>query len=260
MKNDRPNLEMKSAGNSSLTVPTKIYESNRFKSRAATIASPARVSVDDSAYGQIKQMILTSQFRPGRKLAHQHIADLLKVSRTPVTQALERLYQEGYVIHIPARGYFVAEIDSHEARDLYDVRAALESYALGLTMARGGLGEKQLERLSQLQEIYADRVAENAILERVSSDRDFHVYLASLSGNQYLVDLLNSVFERVIMKRRIDGYWSSEKRGAAAVEEHQQLLDAIRAGRSSDAKRILESHVRKAWVQYEAHLLQLAVP
>jgi GntR family transcriptional regulator, rspAB operon transcriptional repressor len=260
IQNDRSTLGTKSSGSSFLTAPKKGRRFTGLNTRAGTVASPARVSLDDTVYSRIKQMILTSQFRPGRKLAHQPIADFLKVSRTPVRQALERLYQEGYVIRIRARGYFVAESDPHEARDFYDVRAALESFALGLTMARGGIGEKQLKRLSELQKTYANHVADNAILDRILSDRDFHLYLASLSGNQYLVDILNSVFERLIMKRRIDGYWSTEKRGAAALKEHEQLLRAIRAGRSSEAKRILESHVREAWVQYEAHLLQLAVP
>ncbi|OFZ89408.1 MAG: hypothetical protein A3I62_02470 [Betaproteobacteria bacterium RIFCSPLOWO2_02_FULL_62_79] len=260
-QNNPPVVQGKAAGNAAVPALNKRRQSASAKERrTAAAVSPDPVSLDDDVYARIKQMILTGQFAPGRKLAHQHIADLLAVSRTPVRQALERLYQEGYVIRIPARGYFVAEIDSHEARDLYDVRAALESYALGLTMARAVIGEKQLKRSAELHEIYAKHVAKNAIVDRISSDRDFHVYLASLSGNEYLVDILNAVFERIIMKRRIDGYWSSEKRGAAGLREHQLLLRAIRAGDASNAKRILESHLREAWVQYEAHLLQLAVP
>ena len=217
--------------------------------------------LDDTVYGRIKQMILANQLRPGHKLTHQHIADLLNVSRTPVRQALERLYQESYVIRIPARGFFVAEIDSHEARDLYDVRMALETFALRLAMSRGGIADKQFRHLLELQKIYARHVAENTLLERILSDRDFHVCLASLLGNRYLEDTLSTVFERLILKRRVDGYWpGSGKRGSAGLKEHESLLRAIRAGRTSEAVRILESHLREAWVQYEAHLLQLAAP
>src|SRR3970282_2141339 len=104
-------------------------------------------------------MILANQFRPGHKLTHQHLADLLTVSRTPVRQALERLYQEGYVIRIPDRGFFVAEMDSHGARDLYDMRIALETSALRLAMSREGISEKQLKHLFELQKTYANDVA-----------------------------------------------------------------------------------------------------
>ena len=229
------------------------------KTTGATL--PSRATLDDTVYGRIKQMILANQFRPGHKLAHQHIADLLSVSRTPVRQALERLYQEGYVIRVPARGFFVAEIDSHEARDLYDVRMALETFALRLAMSREGIADKEFKHLLELQKAYAKHVVENALLERILSDRDFHVYLASLSGNRYLEDTLSTIFERLILKRRVDGYWpGSGKRGSAGLKEHESLLRAIRAGRTSEAVRIVESHVREAWVQYEAHLLRLAVP
>ena len=229
--------------------------------KSAGATSPSRATLDDTVYGRIKQMILANQFRSGHKLTHQHIADLLHVSRTPVRQALERLYQEGYVIRIPARGFFVAEIDSHEARDLYDVRMALETVALRLAMSREGIADKQFKHLLELQRIYAKHVTENALLERILSDRDFHVYLASLSGNRYLEDMLSAVFERLMLKRRVDGYWPGRgKRGSAGLKEHESLLRAIRAGRTSEAVRIIESHLREAWVQYEAHLLQLAAP
>ena len=132
--------------------------------KTTTVTSPSRATLDDTVYGSIKQMILTNQFRPGYKLTHQHIADLLNVSRTPVRQALERLYQESYVIRIPARGFFVAEIDSHEARDLYDVRMALETFALRLAMSREAIGDKQFKHLLELQKVYAKHVTENVLL------------------------------------------------------------------------------------------------
>ncbi len=240
--------------------PAKAASASRPATKTATDAA-SRSTLDDAVYGRIKQMILANQFRAGHKLTHQHIADLLNVSRTPVRQALERLYQEGYVIRIPDRGFFVAEIDSHEARDLYDMRMALETCALRLAMSREGIAEKQFKRLLELEKTYAKHVSEHALLERILSDRDFHVYLASLSANRYLEDTLSTVFERLMLKRRVDGYWpGTGKRGSAGLKEHEALLRAIRAGRTADAVRILESHLREAWVQYEAHLLQLAVP
>ncbi len=259
IRNERRSAENRSSSTSLRAVPDPRRKSASPK-KATAVALP-RTTLDDTVYGRIKQMILANQFRSGHKLTHQHLADLLTVSRTPVRQALERLYQEGYVIRIPARGFFVAEIDSHEARDLYDMRMALECFALRLAMSREGISEKQLKHLTELQKTYAQRVAENALLERILIDREFHVYLASLSGNRYLEDTLSTVFERLILKRRIDGYWpGTGKRGSAGLKEHEALLRAMRAGHTSEAVRILQSHLREAWVQYEAHLLQLAVP
>ena len=73
----------------------------------------------DVTYEAIKRDILGNRLRPGVKLTHRMLAENLGVSRTPVRASLERLYQEGYVIHILNRGYFVAEINEQEVRELY---------------------------------------------------------------------------------------------------------------------------------------------
>lgn len=222
-------------------------------------AERERGPLDDSVYESIKLMILKSQLWPAQQLKHQHLADRLEVSRTPVRQALERLYQEGYVIRIPDRGYFVAEIKSHEARDLYQMRLALEPFAIRLSLTLG-IGDEQLVRLRALQDVYAERVGDHSMAERVLADQDFHIHLASLSRNDHLVNTLRSVFERLNLNRRIVGYWPGQgNRGAAGVREHELLLDAIRLGRSADAQAILLAHIQEAWVHFEAHLLKIKV-
>jgi DNA-binding GntR family transcriptional regulator len=87
---------------------------------------------------KIKDAILANRLRPGTKLTYIALAESLGVSRTPVRESLERLYQEGYVTRIVNRGFFVAEIDAHELRDLYQTREALEVYALRRVI-EGGL-------------------------------------------------------------------------------------------------------------------------
>jgi DNA-binding GntR family transcriptional regulator len=79
----------------------------------------------DVTYEAIKRDILGNRLRPGTKLTHRMLAENLGVSRTPVRESLERLYQEGYVTRILNRGYFVAEINEQEVRVLYQTREAL---------------------------------------------------------------------------------------------------------------------------------------
>ena len=104
-----------------------------------------------STYQAIKDAILGNRLRPGYKLIHQALAENLGVSRTPVRESLERLYQEGYVTRIANRGYFVAEIDVQEVRDLYQTREALEVFSLQLIFQAGA----QSQALSQLEAINA---------------------------------------------------------------------------------------------------------
>src|SRR4051812_41728063 len=72
------------------------------------------VTANEMVYTSLKDEILSNRLRPGSKLVHQALAQRLGVSRTPVRESLERLYQEGLLLRIKNRGYYVAEIDAKE--------------------------------------------------------------------------------------------------------------------------------------------------
>jgi len=102
---------------------------------AYTLRNPksrARGSENLSArvYNQIKNLILCNEVLPGQKLHHQELSERLGVSRTPVREALTRLVQEGYVSFLPNRGFTCKEIRLQEAEELYDLREALEAFAV----------------------------------------------------------------------------------------------------------------------------------
>ena len=81
-------------------------------------------------YRQIKALILCDEILPGQKLHHQELSERLGVSRTPIREALTRLVQEGYVALLPNRGFTCKEIRLQEANELYQLRDALEAFAV----------------------------------------------------------------------------------------------------------------------------------
>lgn len=210
----------------------------------ATPADDSELSRNEATYNNIKRLILSGQLRPGRKLVHQDLAEMLNVSRTPVREALERLYQEGFVTRLPRRGFYVAEMTSDEARELYDAREALETHALREAFARGPLSEQVLQELTGLVGRYHELLQLRVVKERVVIDVNFHLHLASQAGNRYLVRLLMQTFERLTLKRRVEGYRSD--RGAQASHEHKELLAALTANDLPAAEAALRSHIRAA--------------
>lgn len=210
-----------------------------------------RRQVNETVYQSLKRMIQNNQLRPGNRLPHEELANQLGVSRTPVREALERLFQEGYVSRIPRRGFFVAEIDAKEVEEIYQLREALEVYALRMTMRRGlpvdGLAE--LEALCRRYEELADR---NLTMERVLLDRDFHITLAGLAGNKQIVNSISAVFDKIMQKRRVEGYASSD--GMKPYNEHIKLLDALRAGDAAGAEALLTQHLNQGWARFRDHL------
>jgi DNA-binding GntR family transcriptional regulator len=199
------------------------------------------LSSSETTYNKIKGMILSGEARPGRKLVHQDLATYLKVSRTPVREALERLYQEGFVTRLPRRGFYVAEMTHEEARDLYDAREALEIHALRQSMSKGTLRRQFLQELAQLMENYHALLGEGNPRERLMMDVAMHLRLAEQSGNRYLVRLLAQTFERITMKRRIEGIRAD--RGSKADADHLELLNALKSNDLPRAEKCLRAHI-----------------
>jgi len=203
------------------------------------------------AYQQIKEGILTNRLRPGTKLNHQLLAERLGISRTPVRESLERLHQEGLVTRIANRGHIVTEIDAQELRDLYETREALETHVVRLLFSKG-LVPEAIARLDALNERYQHLCSDKLTRERLLLDRDFHMALAESSGNAYLVKTLGAVFERLVLKRRIEGF--QDHRGTEPYQEHVRLLDALRGGDQAGAQQILRDHVSNACTRFTNYL------
>lgn len=210
----------------------------------------AEPGLNQATYDAIKSAILSNRLRPGHKLTHQSLAEMLGVSRTPVREALERLYQEGYVTRIANRGFFVAEIDSSEARELYETREALEAFALHEGMRRG-IAPATMKELKAINRKYKELIQKNITQERLQMDRLFHLTLAGATSNRYLCGVLAAIFDRVILKRRVEGF---NEQGLGPWREHCLILDAIEDGKADLSIEALRLHIRSACTRLVTHL------
>jgi GntR family transcriptional regulator, rspAB operon transcriptional repressor len=193
-------------------------------------------------YNQIKSLILRNEIMPGQKLHHQQLSERLGVSRTPVREALTRLVQEGYVSLLPNRGFTCKEIRMQEAEELYDLREALEAFAV--EKAIENLSDESLEKLRNRMSIYGEDVQKRFTRERLIYDQNVHLEIAQLSGNETLRKTLLQVFERIVLKRKTDGLYDPA-RGIAAHQEHLKLFQAIQRRDVPQAVRIIRAHIQE---------------
>ena len=208
----------------------------------ATEGTGDQISVNTRIYELVKERILANRFSAGYKLNHQELAELFNVSRTPIREALERLYQEGFVAHYPNRGFFVAQIDENEARELFEVREGLESHALRVCFERDQ--KYDLRRTRQINKEYRVALKSDHSRHRMSLDRDFHLSLAAHTGNDYLLRSLESIFDRIMLKFRVETYPGHSSR---AHHEHEEILQAISKGDAKKAESLLSVHIRKGF-------------
>jgi DNA-binding GntR family transcriptional regulator len=192
-------------------------------------------------YNQIKHLILCNEIMPGQKLYHQQLSERLGVSRTPVREALTRLVQEGYVSFLPKRGFTCKEIRLQEAEELYELREALEAFAV--EKAIENLDDETLEQLRAKMNSYGRDVNNRFTRERLVFDQDVHLAIVELSGNETLQNMLRHIFERIVLKRRTDSIYDPS-RGTTAHHEHLRLLAAMEQRDTAAAVAIVRSHIQ----------------
>src|SRR5215475_8663605 len=93
-------------------------------------------TLTDRAYRELEEMIVTLQLSPGTILSEQALAQRLKIGRTPIREALQRLARDGLVVIMPRRGIMVSEINLRLQLRLLEVRRELERLMASLAAER----------------------------------------------------------------------------------------------------------------------------
>jgi len=178
------------------------------------------ITLDEKAYRNIKQMIFQKNLAPGQKLIYEDLCETLKMSRTPIINALHRLSQEGFLTSKPFRGFYIKPFDPQEVWALYGVREALEVYAIeqALQMASG----EDIQTLVEMAGLHQAHMPVYYDRRKFLLDLDFHIQIAKISRNRILVQLLKTNFEHVQLRWILGDM--NPNRMYSAADEHQKLL------------------------------------
>lgn len=190
----------------------------------------------------LRAAILEYRFKPGTRLIERELCELTGVSRTSIREALRHLESEGLVVNLPNRGPQVATISLEEARELYEVRGALEGLAGRLFATR-----RDPEQLARLEQALAG-------LEAAFEQRDrhaietattaFYAVLLQGCGNTIVGALSRSLHARAVLLRATS--MASPGRSPGSFGEMQRIVAAIRAGDADAADAACRDHVARA--------------
>ena len=197
-------------------------------------------SVKGRIYKAIKEKIINLDLRPGETLSDRKLSEELKVSRTPVREALNLLQKENYVRQYHGRGFCVSEISLKTIEDLYDVRMALESAALRHSAERDVA--KHITKMDQLLKHHRDLIKSFKPQGKFFEDAEFHKAFVAMSENQYMLEILGSIFERIQMLRNIEGV--SQERVKVALQQHVKIFECFKKELYSEAEQMLCQHIQ----------------
>ena len=209
-----------------------------------------RTLLKDKAYLTLKQQILEDRYPPGSALAERRLAEELGMSKTPVKAALERLELEGYITIAPQQFVRVRELELSDISEQYEVRTALETYIV--RRLSGHLSDEHRQRLLDNLKLQHELLSPDApIGDRVAADAAFHMLLAEVLGNQSIFRIMSDLQDRIYrVITRV--FRRTPERYAASVEEHQRIADAVLAGESEKAAKLVSEHL------HHGHSISLA--
>ncbi len=219
-------------------VNLKVISPPARKARAAATEVALPPGATQRIVDAITTAIIERRLMPGTKLAEQQIADLFKVSRTLVRQALNQLSRDHLITLEPARGAFVAQPSVAEARQVFEVRRLIESQ-----MARqlcASITDEQVAQLRKHLVTESEAVARLDVAGRTRLLADFHVVLARLLGNEVLAQLLADLLARCSL---IALMYQSAHSAEHSAEEHVAIVDAIERRDARAAARLMEGHL-----------------
>lgn len=204
-----------------------------------------RMSSSDIAYDELKRKIIELEYAPEMQLVEEQLSVELKVSRTPLRQALYRLTLEGLLIKQSNGRIHVAPITIGEVEEVYKVREVIEG--LLANEATINMTDEKLQKLDDLLVLMKLSANQNRNEHTVMYGSQFHAVLYSLSTNQTakrFIDQLNGQIERY---RRISGYKNPTYSPIVPVQEHEEILRLIREGAAEKVEVEMRLHIQRSF-------------
>ena len=198
-----------------------------------------RMPLRDRVFEQLREDILNGKYIVNEELKEIPIGKELGVSRTPVREALRKLELEGLVTIIPNKGAYVTGISAEDVHDIYVIRSYLEGLC-----AKWACRNATQDDIDKLDEIIclARFNAERQRYEQMAElDSKFHQQMYSCCGSKILRHILHDFIQYVESVRQQT--LSKSERANEAINEHEQILEAIKRRDEKEAERISNLHI-----------------
>lgn len=210
-------------------------------------AGPQRLA--DNAYREIKEQILSCELRPGQMIKANQLAESLEMSRTPVHEALKSLVNEGFLHVISRVGYVVSSVSVNDVQDIFQLRLTLE--LLGVDLGSGRMTKMDVDtfvgRQREFQSAAQSLCVGSPKFVRLAMEahREFHVSIASLSGNWRLGESVSRLLDESQRVMSVDPL-THDQINFLSSGQHRRIFDAVKAGDRDEARDAVITHVRDA--------------
>lgn len=191
------------------------------------LSIPREVSLRQQVIDGLRDSILYGALEPGQKLIERELCEELRISRTVLREALQHLDAEGLIVNTPRRGRTVVEIGKEEAREIYEVRQALET-VVGEGFARNATDAEIARLRAHFDQMYAAGPVKNMLI----AENEFFSIILENCGNRVAAEFFKQLNNRVTILRRLSVF-----QGRRSGEKLAELGEIVAAIEARDIKR-----------------------
>jgi DNA-binding GntR family transcriptional regulator len=200
-------------------------------------AGPDVITKKQYAAEWLREMIVSGDLEPGRRVRQQEVADRLGISATPVREAILQLETEGYLESVAHVGVKVAELAQDHHDEVMELRTMLEGQLAAAAAQR--ITDPQIDRLNRLHEAFADAVERADARQARRLNYHLHGLIWETAGRDVTRQIVQGLWARVPWHSLDD----VAGRGRQSVVEHSELVDALTNRDPDGARRATELHI-----------------
>lgn len=210
------------------------------QTRAPQQPARTRGGSSDEIYDALFESLLRGELKPGDRVREAELAERYGVSRTPIREAMQRLENQGLLVHEPRKGASIRKLDQQAITELYLLRGVLEGMAAA--EAAQHASEAEIDALSDLIEDSAAPDADPVHTAR--TNKAFHDAIHRAAHNRFLVSVMEGLTATMTLLGKTT--LGAKARASAAQTEHHAIVEAIAARRPDAAREAAEAHIRAA--------------
>ena len=214
-----------------------------------SIARGGGVALGEAVFRSLCEALQAGSYRAGDRLRGEEVAQRLKVSRTPVREALGRLAARGFVEPAGGRGLIVRSLDISEVLELYAMREIMEGAAARLAAEHASAPEvdalRDIEQaFVEASETDAAEMAGEMARELARLNRAFHEAVCCAARNRYLDNASRELQDWIALLGPTT--FTVTGRPSTSHGEHQAIIEAIAARDGDKAEQLARAHIREA--------------
>ena len=199
----------------------------------------SKAPLAERVYTELKKALQTAHFEPGEPIREEAVAKGLKVSRTPVREALRRLVSDNLLVSTE-HGLTVPQLNRDQIFELYAMREVLEGAAAALAAQHASAAA--VDFMGQI--LREEAAAKNDAARLLEINRELHGCIYRAANNRYLVRTLQSLQDELEQLRGTTFSWPG--RPQEALKEHRAIVQAIKRQDARAAESAARLHVRSA--------------